>query len=75
MTESATDPTAPQAASAPEVEAVLEMDDAELERLEADLAAIEAAMDRVDAGDLDGATTLMARLVDEDGDLSGGDGS
>jgi len=51
------------------------MDDAELESLEADLATIEAAMDRVDAGDLDGATTLMARLVDEDGDLSGGDGS
>tara|TARA_B100000676_G_scaffold118961_1_gene118502 strand:- start:1115 stop:1342 length:228 start_codon:yes stop_codon:yes gene_type:complete len=75
VTEPATDPTAPQAASAPEVEAVLEMDDAELERLEADLAAIEAAMDRVDAGDLDGATTLMARLGDEDGDLSGGDGS
>ena len=75
MTDPATDPTAPQPASAPEVEAAPEMDDAELESLEADLATIEAAMDRVDAGDLDGATTLMARLGDEDGDLSGGDGS
>ncbi len=73
MTDPATDPTAPQPASAPEV--APEMDDAELESLEADLATIEAAMDRVDAGDLDGATTLMARLGDEDGDLSGGDGS
>ena len=75
MTDPATDPTAPQPASAPEV--APEMDDAELESLEADLATIEAAMDRVDAGDLDGATTLMARLgdEDEDGDLSGDDGS
>jgi len=38
------------------------MSEAELERLEADLATIEAAMDRVDTGDLDAAVTLMERL-------------
>ena len=31
-----------------------DVDDAMLERLEADLATIEAAMDRVDSGDLEG---------------------
>ena len=55
MTQLDTDPT-PEAGSAPE------MSEAELERLEADLATIEAAMDRVDTGDLDAAVTLMERL-------------
>jgi len=43
---------------------ISEFDDAELERLEADLATIEAAMDRVDVGDLDGAVIQMNRLDD-----------
>jgi len=36
-----------------------------LERLEADLATIEAAMDRVDSGDLEGYEAVTARLDDE----------
>jgi len=52
------------AEQAPELEHDPEANDAELERLEADMATIEAAMDRVDAGDLDAATTLMERLDD-----------
>ena len=39
-------------------------EDVELEALESDLATIEAAMDRVDSGDLDGAEAAMARLSD-----------
>jgi len=44
---------------------VPEVDDAMLERLEADLATIEAAMDRVDSGDLEGYGAVAARLDDE----------
>ncbi len=40
-------------------------EDAELEVLESDLATIEAAMDRVDSGDLEGAEAMMARLSDD----------
>ena len=39
-----------------------DIDDTELEALESDLATIEAAMDRVDSGDLEGAEAAMARL-------------
>ena len=42
-----------------------EVDDAMLERLDADLATIEAAMDRVDSGDLEGYGAVAARLDDE----------
>lgn len=42
-----------------------ETDDAGLEALESDLATIEAAMDRVDSGDLEGAEAMMARLADD----------
>lgn len=42
-----------------------EVDDAMLERLEADLATIEAAMDRVDSGDLEGYGAVAAHLDDE----------
>ena len=35
------------------------------ERLEADLATMEAAMDRVDSGDLEGYGVVAARLDDE----------
>ena len=45
-----------------------EVDDAMLERLEADLATIEAAMDRVDSGDLEGYGAVAARLADEASD-------
>ena len=48
---------------APEADAPEE--DAELEALESDLATIEAAMDRVDSGDLEGAEAMMARLSDD----------
>lgn len=33
--------------------------------MESDLATIEAAMDRVDSGDLEGAEAMMARLADD----------
>ena len=49
----------------PSVDPVPEVDDAMLERLEADLATIEAAMDRVDSGDLEGYGAIAARLDDE----------
>ena len=49
----------------PSADPVPEVDDAMLERLEADLATIEAAMDRVDSGDLEGYGTVAARLDDE----------
>ena len=39
-----------------------------LECLEADLATIEAAMDRVDSGDLEGYGAVAARLDDEASD-------
>ena len=38
---------------------------AELDALEADLAAIEVAMERVDGGDLDGYEAVVARLDEE----------
>jgi len=41
-----------------------DIDDTELEALESDLATIEAAMDRVDSGDLEGAEAAMAHLTD-----------
>jgi len=47
---------------------VPDVDDAMLERLEADLATIEAAMDRVDSGDLEGYGAVAARLDDEASD-------
>ena len=47
-----------------DTDAISEFDDAELERFEADLATIEAAMDRVDVGDLEGAVAQMNRLDD-----------
>ena len=49
----------------PSADPVPEVDDAMLERLEADLATIEAAMDRVDSGDLEGYGAVAARLDDE----------
>ena len=42
-----------------------DIDDTELEALECDLATIEAAMDRVDSGDLEGYGVVAARLDDE----------
>lgn len=54
---------------APEILA-LEIDDTELEALESDLATIEAAMDRVDSGDLEGAEAGMARLIDVGSDAA-----
>ena len=42
-----------------------DIDDAELDALEADLAAIEVAMERVDGGDLDGYKAVVARLDEE----------
>ena len=42
-----------------------DIDDAELDALEADLAAIEVAMERVDGGDLDGYEAVVARLDEE----------
>jgi len=42
-----------------------DIDDAELDALEADLAAIEVAMERVDGGDLDGYEAVAARLDEE----------
>ena len=41
-----------------------DIDDTELEALESDLATFEAAMDRVDSGDLEGAEAAMAHLTD-----------
>ena len=42
-----------------------DIDDAELDALEADLAAIEVAMERGDGGDLDGYEAVAARLDEE----------
>ena len=47
-----------------------DIDDTELEALESDLATIEAAMDRVDSGDLKGAEAAMARLTDMGSDAT-----
>ena len=47
-----------------------DIDDTELEALESDLATIEAAMDRVDSGDLEGAESAMARLIDVESDTT-----
>ena len=62
------DPTPPASDREPDQQSadpVPEVDDARLERLEADLATIEAAMDRVDSGDLEGYGAVAARLDDE----------
>ena len=47
-----------------------DIDNTELEALECDLATIEAAMDRVDSGDLEGAESAMARLTDVESDTT-----
>ena len=47
-----------------------DIDNTELEALESDLATIEAAMDRVDSGDLEGAELAMARLTDMGSDTT-----
>ena len=65
------DPTPPASdreADQPSAYPVPDVDDAMLERLEADLATIEAAMDRVDSGDLEGYGAVAARLDDEASD-------
>ena len=62
------DPTPPPSdreSDQPSTDPVPDVDDAMLERLEADLATIEAAMDRVDSGDLEGYGVVAARLDDE----------
>ena len=63
MTDPNSDPTIEEAPSAP-VDAP-DIDDAELDDLEADLAVIEVAMERVDSGDLDGYEAVVARLNEE----------
>ena len=47
-----------------------DIDNTELEALECDLATIEAAMDRVDSGDLEGAESAMACLTDVESDAT-----
>ena len=62
------DPTLPPSDREPDppsIDPVPDLDDAMLERLEADLATIEAAMDRLDSGDLEGYGVVAARLDDE----------
>jgi hypothetical protein len=60
VTDPSTDPTTDGAPPAP-VDAS-DIDDAELDALEADLATIEVAMERVDSGDLEGYESVAARL-------------
>ena len=60
VTDPSTDPTTDGAPPAP-VDAS-DIDDAELDALEADLATIEVAMERVDSGDLEGYGSVAARL-------------
>ena len=62
MTDPNSDPTIEEPPSAP-VDAS-DIDDAELDALEADLAAIEVAMERVDGGDLDGYEAVAARRAE-----------
>jgi len=62
------DPTPPPSDREPDqpsADPVPEVDDALLERLEADLATLEAAMDRAASGDLEGYGAVAARLDDE----------
>ena len=47
-----------------------DIDDTELEALESDLATIEAAMDLVYSGDLEGAEAVMAHLTDVGSDTT-----
>ena len=63
MTDPNSDPTIEEPPPAP-VDAP-DIDDAELDDLEADLAVIEVAMERVDSGDLDGYEAVVARLNEE----------
>jgi hypothetical protein len=60
VTDPSTDPTTDGVPPAP-VDAP-DIDDAELDALEADLATIEVAMERVDSGDLEGYESVAARL-------------
>jgi|TARA_B110001454_G_scaffold65500_1_gene63678 hypothetical protein len=60
VTDPSTDPTTDSVPPAP-VDAP-DIDDAELDALEADLATIEVAMERVDSGDLEGYESVTARL-------------
>jgi len=60
VTDPSTDPTTDGVPPAP-VDAP-DIDDAELDALEADLATIEVAMERVDSGDLEGYGSVAARL-------------
>ena len=60
VTDPSTDPTTDGAPPAP-VD-VSDIDDAELDALEADLATIEVAMERVDSGDLEGCESVSTRL-------------
>jgi len=60
VTDPSTDPTTDGAPPAP-VDAS-DIDDAELDALEADLATIEVAMERVDSGDLEGYESVSTRL-------------
>ena len=60
-----TPPASDREPDQPSADPVPEVDDAMFERLEADLATIEAAMDRVDSGDLEGYGVVAARLDDE----------
>ena len=59
-TDPSTDPTTDGAPPAPVDPA--DIDDAGLDALEADLATIEVAMERVDSGDLEGYESVAARL-------------
>ena len=59
-TDPSTDPTTDGAPPAPVDPA--DIDDAGLDALEADLATIEVAMERVDSGDLEGYGSVAARL-------------